>query len=395
MEAGQVIFSDPNKTPLKFPEGEYGITEFMAEIVDENGDSTPLSEVYLHHWLIFNTEINAGFCGTQGSGAYLTYIFGVGAESRRTPTQFPAPYAYPVHDGQRWAANIHVLRTGTPEGVPFVQDVKSCIECHCPGGGGGFSCCPDGSFCPTLPNAPGPKTYFLTYTITMVPKDEFVPIDIYVLDASNCEIEYDISQCTSPDPSKLPCDSSRNADFPMPQDAEIVYILPHQHIGAYNITLSLDQKALCTGSPIYGNGTAAGNEKGYVVEMTRCTPDTPIPVKKGQVLNGNGLYDSQPYHDAVMSLIYIAMAAPKSLEAHQAYLVRRAGLQGRRSGDIALGAALGAVGVVVAALALMYWRSRHQRQQLTADSVELETAVDVTLLSPSSPQQDGADDELE
>jgi hypothetical protein len=46
----------------------------------------------------------------------------------------------------------------------------------------------------------------------------------------------------------------------------------HQHVGALNGTLKVNGKPICTSKPIYGTDPAkpAGNEKGYVVNFTRC-----------------------------------------------------------------------------------------------------------------------------
>ena len=56
-------------------------------VVDENNVPVPLSEAYLHHWLVFGPP-NQGVCG-----GYLDYSFGVGAESRGTGVSFPDPHA--------------------------------------------------------------------------------------------------------------------------------------------------------------------------------------------------------------------------------------------------------------------------------------------------------------
>ena len=37
-----------------------------------------------------------------------SYVFGVGAESRKTPTIIPPGYGYKVRNGTTWGANIHV-----------------------------------------------------------------------------------------------------------------------------------------------------------------------------------------------------------------------------------------------------------------------------------------------
>lgn len=68
----------------------YWITSFRAEVVDSSGKSTPLSEVYNHHWLVFDKVNNGGMCGGIGQPRVnLGYVFGVGAESRNTATAFP------------------------------------------------------------------------------------------------------------------------------------------------------------------------------------------------------------------------------------------------------------------------------------------------------------------
>ena len=107
---------------LPFPEGEVFIKSFKAEVVDSNNNSVPLDEVYNHHWLVFeNNHPNKGVCG-----GYLSYRFGVGAESRGTPTIFPDNFGL-VSGGNHWGANIHLLRTvGLSGGVAGVKD---CIEC--------------------------------------------------------------------------------------------------------------------------------------------------------------------------------------------------------------------------------------------------------------------------
>jgi hypothetical protein len=51
LRPGEVVFTDPTKTPLEMPTGKIAIQKFAAEVVDEKNVSTPLSEVYDHHWL--------------------------------------------------------------------------------------------------------------------------------------------------------------------------------------------------------------------------------------------------------------------------------------------------------------------------------------------------------
>ena len=47
---GEVVFTDPDRTPLNMPKGNVAILGFEAEVVDENNTSVGLDEVYNHHW---------------------------------------------------------------------------------------------------------------------------------------------------------------------------------------------------------------------------------------------------------------------------------------------------------------------------------------------------------
>jgi len=44
---GEIVFTDPTKTPLQMPAGEIAITGFHAEVVDERNVSVALNEVYV------------------------------------------------------------------------------------------------------------------------------------------------------------------------------------------------------------------------------------------------------------------------------------------------------------------------------------------------------------
>jgi hypothetical protein len=258
---GEVVFTDPNNTPLKMPAGKVGILSFDAQVVDRNGTPVLLSEVYLHHWLIFDGFGNSGVCG-----GYLGYKFGVGAESRNTKTAFPEGYALKTTGTERWGANIHMLRTDD------VPDVKSCIECHCASGGGNFACCPDGSYCDTKPGIDrAQREYFLEYTVEYIPDPaEHTAVEIFVLDASNCEIEYNVPQCEGP-----PCVADRSYKATLANDMDLVLALGHLHIGGINVTFLAETPEgktidICTSYPTYGTGDKAGDENGYLVAMSPC-----------------------------------------------------------------------------------------------------------------------------
>jgi len=113
---GELIFTDFNDTIVPMPSGDYAVLGFSGEMVDCNNLSVPLDVLYNHHWLLkpirgptshYNTPCPAN-SSQFGSAVDFTYVFGVGAESRRTPTVVPDGYGYPVKEGTIWGANIHV-----------------------------------------------------------------------------------------------------------------------------------------------------------------------------------------------------------------------------------------------------------------------------------------------
>lgn len=93
----------------------------------------------------------------------------------------------------------------------------------------------------------------------------------------------------------------------LPHDTRFFQLWGHIHIAGYNLTLyhgdSTAAKPICTSSPVYGTEpNKVGNEKGYVVKMTKCLfTDEPYVIKKGEkitlqayvhVFNSSGLGDT-------------------------------------------------------------------------------------------------------
>jgi len=173
-----------------FPEGsDRVVTGLWADVVDaETHKPTPLSEVYLHHWLMYPTHgDNDGPCfmdagelrewSCLGGHALLRErpcktplhrgVFGVGAESRFNP--FVPPDGYGVYlDSYRgpWRFSFHVISLfGT-------ADPLACRECLCTAyanqtPGGGFRCCHTGARCATsrAQQAGTRRAYSMRYTV--------------------------------------------------------------------------------------------------------------------------------------------------------------------------------------------------------------------------------------
>lgn len=333
LDPGEVAFVDAT-TEIVFPsvDGNYTITRFYAEIVDEHGASVPLDEAYLHHWLVFNPpDGNDGICGGM-----LGYTFGVGAESRNTAVQYPDGYGLHTDGSQLWTTNIHLFRTqGLKVGHRgnYSQALKECIECfYAPEGGKGhgcttqwsgtFQCCFDGSHCPTDGSVSDKKDYFFKYTIDWTTDNSALkPIHVYVLDASDCRVEYNID---ANDGSPV---SVTELSWESEVDGDIVFGVGHIHNAGINTTVSRNGVDVCTTVPVYGTEVGVpGNEKGYLTAAPPCIMHgeenkAGFRVEAGDVITlranywvgtgvdptGSGLPGG--FHGGVMALFYLGVDA--------------------------------------------------------------------------------------
>eukprot|EP01079_Euglenida_sp_SAG-EU17-18_P007983 gene7983-7381_t len=66
LKSGQIA-NTPSDFTLHWPDiGPVAVRHFASEVVDADGTSVPLTEVYVHHWLVFDDlrkgKINKGMC---------------------------------------------------------------------------------------------------------------------------------------------------------------------------------------------------------------------------------------------------------------------------------------------------------------------------------------------
>ena len=308
-----------------------------GEIVDgETLQSTPLTEIYDHHWILLNNVHKNRLC--KG----IEYVFGVGAESRNTPFDLPAGYGYPVAEGTEWGANIHLLRTEGLEGEDPYLAVKHCNECfYAPGKGdacniqsnGTFQCCGDpcalgkiGKQSCKCPTAKGVSTerkgYKLKYTLNYTTGCDLEPVDIGVLAAPDCAAFYHV-QRNNAEPVTV-----ASAELSIDGVYDVVAATGHQHVGAVNLSVSVNGRLVCASYPTYGNQKGvAGDELGYLTHISQCIgteadayTEGPLQLSKGDKLRVDGYYfvgdnDERiaPYkggtHLNVMSYLYTAFAA--------------------------------------------------------------------------------------
>ncbi|XP_045805131.1 uncharacterized protein LOC123898264 [Trifolium pratense] len=342
---------------VEFPKGHVALKSFQAELVDESGNSVPLQETYLHHWIVLRyrqpknatnqsgiiIERNDGVC----QGDTVDETFGRGAETRGTNPYIPDPYGLEIGNpsniqegyDEKWIINVLAIDTRG------VEDRVGCYECRCdlynhtsinaftgkpltPSYKGGLGCCPDNAQCRMKKGFWGPKnTLYLKYTIKWVNWDEFViPVKIYLLDVTDhlkisynykstgmsikhtCKTEYQVNPCNKSHVGG--CVDVKRASVPINTAGYIVYGVAHQHVGAIRSTLyGQDGRVICNSFPTYGTGMEAGNEKGFVVGMSACYPK-PGSVKlfDGEILTAEALYNNSIEHTGVMGHFYILVA---------------------------------------------------------------------------------------
>ncbi|CAN1257279.1 hypothetical protein LINPERPRIM_LOCUS9566 [Linum perenne] len=340
-------------TSIDFPTGHIGIKSFDAEVVDQLGNSIPLHQTYLHHWLLERYHVTKNSSSTTGrlvrnsgicQGTTLGQYYGLGSETRKTSTHVPDPYGIQVGnpadipDGyeEKWLLNVHAIDTRG------VEDSLGCTECLCdlynvakddislPSGYiGGLRCCKDRTQCKLKQGFQGPRrSLYLRYTIKWVDWDYgILPVQIFIFDVTDkrrsggstetgCQVvEYDVASCES----HGWCVDVKKTRLRMPTSGYVVYGVAHQHTGGIGVTLYLKNgEAICNSAPMYGTGDEAGNEAGYIVGMTTCYPEPgSLKLTAGEelVLESNYTSTSTRGHTGVMGLFYILVAdeAPTSM----------------------------------------------------------------------------------
>lgn len=353
--AGSVV--NKNFPNIDFPRGHIALKEFSAEVVDQQGNSVPLHETYLHHWLVNRYYALTNAIGDQelktipveNSGVchnILGQYYGLGSETRKTNTHVPDPYGIEVGNQagvpngyvERWSLTVHAIDTRG------VMDKVGCTECRCgdynitrdvlnrplPAGYlGGLLCCYDQTQCRLRKkNLNTQRNLYLRYTVKWVDwVDTILPVKIYIFDVTatwkrpeqtsqgsvaqqNCLVEYDVKSCRVPGVSRKRCLDKKNTTIVMPKGGYVIYGVAHQHSGGIGSTLyGEDGRTICTSMAIYGEGQEAGNEKGYIVGMTTCYPKVgSVKISGGETLVLESNYSSKQMHIGVMGLFYLLIA---------------------------------------------------------------------------------------
>ncbi|XP_073281932.1 uncharacterized protein [Primulina huaijiensis] len=355
MELEPGMVSNKNYLAIDFPQGHVAIKSFDAELVDQDGKSVPLYQLYLHHWILikyYQPTLNASlppiFGNISGvcSGNFLIQYFGSGSETRKTLSHVPDPYGIvsgnpsdaPAGYEEKWLLNVHAIDTRG------VVDKVGCLECTCelynmtrdenglplpPDYYGGLSCCLDGSRCRLKGgHQGGNRTYYLKYTVRYLDWDtSIVPVRVFVLDVTDivtkanssqgivyqhdCQVEYQVKSCSNTSLlDKNCCTDTKSVSFILPRGGNLVYGVGHLHVGGESIALyGQGGRDICKSTTKYGTGHKAGDEAGYVVGMSTCYPKRgSVKISDGETLTLVSKYNSARRHAGVMGLFNILLA---------------------------------------------------------------------------------------
>ncbi|KAL5862690.1 hypothetical protein ACOSQ3_000204 [Xanthoceras sorbifolium] len=350
---------------IDFPRGHIAIKSFDAEVIDEAGNSVPLHETYLHHWVVARYHVredakvledngnrilresdytlvrNDGLCQNN----VLSQYFGLGSETRRTSTHVPDPYGIEVGNPteippgyeEKWLLNVHAIDTRG------VEDKLGCTECRCnlynvtedeygrplrPDYKGGLLCCYDHTQCKVRHGFEGVRrSLYLRYTVQWVDWDSsIVPVKIYIFDVTDtwkrfndstglrtehhCRVEFDVESCSDTSLADNKCIHTKRTSFTLPTGGNVIYGVAHQHSGGIGSALYReDGQVICSSIPTYGNGKEAGNEDGYIVGMSTCYPEPgSVKITDEETLIVESNYSNSVSHTGVMGLFYILVA---------------------------------------------------------------------------------------
>ncbi|KAK7363262.1 hypothetical protein VNO77_05398 [Canavalia gladiata] len=349
---------------IDFPRGHISVKSFDAEVVDEAGNSVPLHETYLHHWVVARyhqrkdvkhiRKYAAGhrdFVWVRNNGMCQKYIlgqyFGLGSETRGTATHIPDPFGIVIGDPaeipegyeEQWMVNVHAIDTRG------AADRIGCTECKCdlynvtkdehgkpisPDYKGGLLCCYDRTQCKLTEGFKGPtRSLYLKYTVKWIDWDKFVvPVKIYILDVTDtlqtsdgskgrntehdCKIEYQVESCSTAHRDGNACLNVKRTSLPLQTGGYVIYGVAHQHAGGTgSILYGQDGRVICSSIPSYGKGKEAGNEAGYIVGMSTCYPRPgSVKIIDGETLTLESNYSSSSSrgHTGVMGLFYLLVA---------------------------------------------------------------------------------------
>jgi hypothetical protein len=321
------------------------------KLIDDAKQDVPLSELYMHHWLIgdiqFPFPVKLGILGFPVFGPCEgSLFFGGGAEMRGMDTNYPDGYGMTrIGASGVCYANIHMLRTqdlktswnglNDPKG-DWGAAAKNCNECgwapgrslFCPKAlDGTFACCFPGARCPVNnPEDHSRKTYHLTYELKYtrdLTKLKHMNLAFSGLRNIMTLTEWNVGPFEKPSGilpglPALPLEGKQSCNATVCTNSnywtvgermggkfnfcpgKMMWSYMHLHTGAISSTMKIDGVPYCQTTPVYGTdaNNTPGNEKGFVVKFDPCVDSkkkgNAIHLKKGQRIDLDAVYDVDP-----------------------------------------------------------------------------------------------------
>jgi plastocyanin len=286
-EVKQDIAYDVPKPPV-----DGAITHFETDVVDENAVPIPINRLMLHHIVFANLDRGDLTCRGIGFSTFDGYpVWGgyaperfAGAGEERAKLSLPSGYGYELNgtgDPDRWAL-VYML----------------------------------------MNHKPHPDTAYVQYKLTVDTSGTLQPVRPYWFDINNCKADpiYNVPGLSKKQARKAgphPVDR-RHRGFIMQEDGYIVAGGGHVHGGARKLTItkpSCDNLQIASSTPTWGlpshpfyNVRPVLHEPGPI-GMSAFNTETGIPVRKGQTIRLNSIYDDSQPHTRVMGIYVVYVAA--------------------------------------------------------------------------------------
>lgn len=183
--------------------------------------------------------------------------------------------------------------------------------------------------CPVRPDSTTPAAdFYLRYKVNLTRDVASIqPANTGVITTPECDTFYNVLR------DNKNKETVSSTEFTLPSNMQVHLAIGHQHTGALNISLFVNNAFLCASFPRHGVTLGVpGDEKGYLVAMTRCYDQaitgTPLQLNKGDRVRLDSWYyvgddDSRLWpgasgtHLNVMGYMFIAYTGNLDGELHK------------------------------------------------------------------------------
>lgn len=272
-EVKQGIMSAPH------PDVDGYVTKMETDMVDEDGTPIPIDRLMLHHIVYLNLAQRDATCSGYTFWDSQPSAFGAperfyAAGEERSKMNLPNGYGYPAKPSDPWVMSYMVMNHRAQVDSGYIQ-----------------------------------------YTVTVSDDPNTTPVTPYWFDERNCEADpiYNVPGTGGKDST-----ATATSTFTMPESGRIVAGGGHTHGGAEKLTLTepgCDDRKVAQSVPTWGlpdnpfyNVKPVLHEPGPI-DMSAFGSEEGIPVRAGERLSLNSIYDNSRPHVRVMGIMITYVAA--------------------------------------------------------------------------------------